>query len=275
MSTLSGVSGRRVETRPDDLAEALGCVADDLQRRCGAGRGVDRLLDELGGGADRAADASQNEFHRRGLGLRLPWLEVGRGGCRRRLEVEQDGRQIDAGDAVDERVVGLEDEREAIVLEPFDQPALPQRLGAIELLGDDPARELEQLLLGSGRGERRVAHVVLEIERWVVGPQRAAGLERRRAQPLPVARHEVQAAADMIQVVLECRWRPIEDEHRADVHVRRLPFLMQERRVDRSQAVEMLLRHTWSLPNSSRASSRLRVERMPSTSSDGRLRRRL
>ena len=44
----------------------------------------------------------------------------------------------------------------------------------------------------------------------------------------------------------------LEDEHCADVHVRRLPLLVQERRVDRRQAVEMLLGHTWSVPNCTR-----------------------
>ncbi len=116
-------------------------------------------------------------------------------------------------------MVGLEDEREAIVLESLDQPALPQRLGAIELLGDDPARELEQLLLGARGGQRRVADVVLEIELRIVGPQWAARVERRRAQPLPVARDEVQSPANVIEVVARTPAAALEDEHRADVHV--------------------------------------------------------
>ena len=109
--------------------------------------------------------------------------------------------------------------------------------------------ELEELLLAAGGRERRVAHVVLDIERRVVHPQRPAGLKRRRTQPLAVARHEVQPSSDMIEVVVERRRRAIEDQHRTDVHVRRGPFLVQERRVDRGQSVEMLLRHRFSLPH--------------------------
>ena len=92
-----------------------------------------------------------------------------------------------------------------------------------------------------GRGQRRVADVVLEVEVRVVDPQRAPGLQRRRRQPLPVARDEVQPAADVIEVVVERGRRPVEDEHRADVHVRRRSLLVQERGVDRGEAVEVLL----------------------------------
>ena len=86
-------------------------------------------------------------------------------------------------------------------------------------------------------------HVVLEVEARIVDPQRAAGLQRRRGQLLPVTRHQMQPTAHVVEVVVERGRRPVEDQHGADVHVRRLTLLMQERRVDGGQAVEMLLGH--------------------------------
>ena len=81
----------------------------------------------------------------------------------------------------------------------LDEPALPQRLGPVELLGGDPRGELEQVALGAGRGQRRVTDVVLEVEVRVIDPQRSPGVERRRRQLLPVAGNQVQAPADVVQ----------------------------------------------------------------------------
>ena len=104
------------------------------------------------------------------LGVRLPG--AARVSDRRRVgrEVEQHRREVDARDAVDQRVVGLGDQREAVVLEALDQPHLPQRLGAVELLGEDARGQVLQLLLAARRGQRGVAHVVLEVEARVVDP---------------------------------------------------------------------------------------------------------
>ena len=85
--------------------------------------------------------------------------------------------------------------------------------------------------------------VVLEVERGIVRPQRPTGFERRRAQPLPVARDEVQAPADVVEVVIELGRRAVEDQHGADVHVRRRSLLVEERCVNRGEAVQVLLRH--------------------------------
>ena len=68
---------------------------------------------------------------------------------------------------------------------------------AVEPLGDDARGQRAQLRLRARRGQRRVADVVLEVEGGVVDPQRPAGLQRREGELLPVARDEVQAAADV------------------------------------------------------------------------------
>jgi threonine dehydratase len=159
------------------------------------------------------------------------------------LEVEQHRGQIDARNAVHERVVGLEDEREAIVLKAFDHPALPQGSATIQLLGGDPAGQPIQLLLPAGGGQRRVAHVVLEVKARIVDPQRTPALQRRHGELLPVARDQVQARAHVVQVIGEIRWRALEEQHATDVHVGAAAFLMQEGGVRRGEPIQVLLGH--------------------------------
>ena len=144
---------------------------------------------------------------------------LGLGRLRDRLDVEQDGRDVDAGDAVDERVVGLRDQREALLAQPLDEPQLPERLGPVELLGEHPRRHPAQLFLVAGRRQRRVADVVAEVELRIVDPERPAGLDRREGELLAVAGHEVQPALDVLEQVVVARRRALEDRHRADVHV--------------------------------------------------------
>ena len=157
------------------------------------------------------------------------------------LDVEHDSGQVDARDAVDHRVVRLGDQREAPVGEALDSPQLPQRLRAVELLGEDPRGQVEQLLLRARFGQRGLADVVLEVEVRIVGPQRPAGAQRGDGETLAVAGDEVQPAAQRVGDLLERRWRPLEDRHGPDVHVRDGALLVQERGVYRRQAVEVLL----------------------------------
>ena len=146
--------------------------AGDPQRRC---RPLDQRVREQRG--------------RRGLGPRDPRLLrllLGRV----RVEVEEHRRDVDARDAVDEAVMGLADQREAVVPDPVDHPDLPQRLGAVQPLGEDAPGEAAQLLLAGGLGQRRVAHVVAGIEVRIVDPDRTALHERRERELLAIARHQ-------------------------------------------------------------------------------------
>ena len=61
------------------------------------------------------------------------------------LGVEDHRADVDRGDAVDERVVGLADVRVALAFEPLDQVELPQRPGQVERLRHHPADQLAQL----------------------------------------------------------------------------------------------------------------------------------
>ncbi len=56
--------------------------------------------------------------------------------------------------------MGLGDDREAVAREALHEPDLPQRLGAVQALGEDPpGQALEGRVVG-GLGQRSVADVV-------------------------------------------------------------------------------------------------------------------
>ena len=111
-------------------------------------------------------------------------LAVGRSGPRypgRRLRPALLGihgvdhlHQVDARRAVDHAVVQLAEHREAVALETLDQPDLPERLGAVEVLALDARGLGPQLLQGSGPGQGRVADVVVEVEVRIVDPHGVA-----------------------------------------------------------------------------------------------------
>jgi hypothetical protein len=141
-------------------------------------------------------------------------------------------------------VVRLRDQREATALEAVDDPDLPERLRAVQPLGEDATRERAELLLAAGLRQRRVAHVVVEVEVRVVDPERPPGFEARERQLLPVARHAPEPGPEVSLELLARRRRPVEDHERSHVHVRGLLLLSQERRVDRAQAILVsLVRH--------------------------------
>ncbi len=152
--------------------------------------------------------------------------------------VEQHGRDVHAGDPVHQRVVGLGDQREAPARHPLHQPDLPQRLGAVQALGEEPPGEPLERRLVAGPRQRGVADVVVGVEVGVVRPHRPPLLERHVGQPLAVARHEVQAALHVIDELLRCRRAALEDHHRRHVHVRGGVILqVQEGGVEAGQAV--------------------------------------
>ena len=122
---------------------------------------------------------------------------------------------------------------------PLDQPHLPQRLGAIQALGEDPRREALQLLPAAGGGQRRVAHVVLKAEAGVIDPDRAAAVKRCVGQLVAVARDQMQPPADLLKELLDRRWRAFEDRQSTHVHVRMRSLLVQEGCIHGCQTVEV------------------------------------
>ena len=142
-------------------------------------------------------------------------------------------------DPVDHRVVGLGQDREAILLEALDEPHLPERLRAVELLGEDARGEALELRLPARRGERGVADVVGEVEDDVVDPQRPSGLQGGHGEALPEAWDLVEPIADVLDEVHIARRRALEDEDSADMHMARRRLVREERRVCRGEPVEM------------------------------------
>ncbi len=137
-------------------------------------------------------------------------------------------------------MVGLGDHGKAFAGHVLHQPKLPQRLGAIQALGEDAPGELLELGLVLGPGKPCVADVVAGVEVRVVGPHRPTLSERHERQSLAVARHEVQPREDVLDELLVSRCLAFEDHHRGDVHVRGAAVLqVQEGRVQACQAVRV------------------------------------
>ena len=251
IGTFSGVSGAGF--RPAHATSATPSTAS--RATCsdvpGSRRRPQRPPRERERQLHQAADPARGERCRARLGLRRPRLALVRQRRRHGIEVEQHGREVDPRHAVDQRVMGLRDQREAAVVESLHEPQLPQRLRAVEPLRVDAGGERAQLVLGAGLRQRGVAQVVLEVEARVVDPHRSPGLDRRERELLAVAGDEVQPPAHVVGEVVERRRRALEDHDGADVHVGVLALLCQERRVHRRQPIAVRLRHV-PLPRSGR-----------------------
>ena len=218
--------GRRADAR-DGVLHLRERLARSPQQRAGAARhlrGDGRALEQ------RLAEELRRTGQRLGGPRRRPAGRdrgVGDG-------VEQDRGDVHARDSVHEGVVGLCDQREASTGHALHQPYLPQRLGAVEPLGEQPSGEpLERGVVGRSR-KRRVADVVARVEVRIVGPHRPALPEGDVREPLAVARHEVQAAEHMVDQLLRRGRLALEHHHRRHVHVRgRVVLEVQKRRVQR------------------------------------------
>ena len=151
--------------------------------------------------------------------------------------VEEDRGYVNPGDAVDERVVALGDEREAPALDLVDQPHLPQRLRAVESLGEHARRQDPQLLHAARGGQRGVADVVAQVEVRVVDPLGPALAERDHAQLLAEAGHQVKARVDVVAQLVVGGGRPLEQGRGGDVHVGGASLEVQERRIEAGQAI--------------------------------------
>ena len=227
---------RRARRRHPGL-EHLPGRADAAQHLARAAQGRADAADDLLGAGEPLADRVAQQVEVGRLRPRRPFRRPQRRRGRVGLEVEEDRGDVDPGDAVDERVVALADDREAVALEALDQPQLPERLRAVELLGEDPRGEVAQLLLGAGGGEGGLADVVVEVEVGVVDPDRAALAEGDEAELLAEAGDEVQARLDVVAELFVGRRRAVEEDHRGDVHVGAASLHMEECGVESGQAI--------------------------------------
>src|SRR5262245_3314358 len=145
--------------------------------------------------------------------------------------------------------MGLRDDREIPLSEPFDYPHLPERLAAVELLRHQASDEALELPLIARARKMGVAHVVGEVEAPVVHPHRLA--ERRgRLEALAVAREAVEARlhqcphARDVDSALRLRQRTaLEQRDGTDVHVAVAVLDLEEAVVERREPFEVGVRH--------------------------------
>ena len=119
---------------------------------------------------------------------------------------------------------------------PSKHDDLPERPLAIQALGVEVSRPVEQLGRPARRRQSRAPDVVADVQQWVGFPVREPrAADGRRGEPLPEARERVEAQRQPLTHVPELRRRTAgEHEHRADVHVSRQVRLLEpeERRVE-------------------------------------------
>ena len=160
------------------------------------------------------------EMARAVIGPRLPG-PVGR----RQVErlpgrVEQDGADVDRGDAVDQGVVHLGQQGDALATgDALDDGELPQRARAVQATRQLVADELGQLVRAAGCRQGGAAHVPAQVELVVVDPDRVRHPGRGRLQALAVARDQVQAPVDSLEHPRVFEAGPgLEHEHAAHAH---------------------------------------------------------
>ena len=124
--------------------------------------------------------------------------------------------------------MGLAQQREPAAVEPLDEPQLPQRAVAIKRLGEDPAGQPLEVALGTGARQRRVAHVIGQVEVRVVDPDGTALVEGHERQPLSVAWNQMQPQADLVDELGVRGGFALEHHAAGHVHVRGVTLEMQE-----------------------------------------------
>ena len=231
-ATLSGDPGASlppVTTVPTSAPHPAGEPGRHGERVVGGGPDD---VDHLAGPGDRLGHRVHDEAGVRRLGPRHPQLVGHLAGRGRR--VQQHLAHVDRRDAVDHRLVGLRDDREAAVGEPLDEVDLPQRAVRVERPRHQPGHQLGELGGRPGPGQRRAADVERDVEVGVVDPDRPGQLARDVAHLLPVPRHRHQPPLDGRDqaLVVEPARRCAEDPHRPDVHGRARLLQVEERRVD-------------------------------------------
>ena len=115
--------------------------------------------------------------------------------------IEDDRADVDRRDAVDERVVGLRDRREARITTgsrraaALDQVELPERPALVERLRHHPADELAELASPPGAGIATWRTWRRDVEVGVVLPLGPQHLPRQPADPAPEPRDQLEPPA--------------------------------------------------------------------------------
>jgi hypothetical protein len=159
-------------TMPSPVAEALEHLAE--------GDGQLRQRARLPRRPSTAASAALAMAARGPAPCRLAPPAPATGPERRQLQALSVGRhgalqQLHAADAVDQRVVHLDEQREAVPLQPLDDGAFPGRAHQVQRRALQAPDQFAQLALAARPGQRGVAHVVFEVDRRRPRSRPAAG----------------------------------------------------------------------------------------------------
>ena len=152
---------RRSRRRPRHIASMLRRVASVTARRA-------TLRRAAAPGVGRASPRPAAPRARRGFGF----------------EVEERERQLQAADAVADRVVDLLEQRGPSAGEPVDHREFPERPRPIERLSASCSQRSSTALVSPGAGHRDATHVVVEVEARVVGEFGRDEPQRRRDDAL-------------------------------------------------------------------------------------------
>ena len=215
---------REIETGAREPRRHGGALAHQAERRSERAVSVRRAL------ADRPAPFGHGPEGRR---ARL-----------RRVGRERAHDQAHAADAVDQRMVDLAVHRETVAFEPLDQVHLPERAVQVELVAVQPRDQDAELALAARVWQRRMAHVVIEIDVVDLAHDREPRTDEGRLDQLQVpGRRNRLGRAHPREQVLEVAGRSVvglrELEQAAHVH-RRVPRLDREPgRIHRRQATHL------------------------------------
>ena len=145
---------------------------------------------------------------RRASGLRLLGL-VGNLQVADRLgtEIHQDLAQPNPRLTIHQAMVNLQQCRDALFLETFDPPTLPERTGSIERLGVKKSRQFGERRAVSGLRKGHATDVIRHIEVLVLDPVRAIEPKGRFKQLPLEPRNEFDPLLQDFEVALEAKLR--------------------------------------------------------------------
>jgi hypothetical protein len=128
----------------------------------------------------------------------------------------------------------LGDDGGAATGQPIDDIHFPQRLVAVQQLGEDAARQFAQLRFVRGRLQRHVENVAADIEFRIVLPGGQPDVQERPHCLLPVAREQIQFSLDAFDKLVEWQ-RAVANGNAADVQRHFLALEIQKYRIERPE----------------------------------------
>jgi hypothetical protein len=141
--------------------------------------------------------------------------------------------------------MNLGDDGEAVVLQALDDPKFPQRLGTVELLGNDSPGQALELLITAGAGQAGVPDVEVEVEVIVIDPDRSP-VARYEGQPLAIPGYVLKLSedvgfdpSDIDASIRHLELRGLEEDHRTDVHVSVGRLQRQKRSIEMRERLEV------------------------------------